>query len=182
MNGMGGMGIGMMLVWFLIIVVLVLLIVWLLKQIKKWDGRQEKGNTLPIHNRLYNQSYLGKFTGTVIHRFQKLWTTFPILSCSEFVDALVILAFYFIINLIRNDAFWLLNIRPADMLLLLALGLFTALLFEKWALQSGTWDYTSEMPVIFGIGLAPLIQLAILSIISIYLVKIAFGRRVARHN
>lgn len=35
MNGMGGMGIGMMLVWFLVAVVLVLLIVWLAKQIKK---------------------------------------------------------------------------------------------------------------------------------------------------
>ena len=101
---------------------------------------------------------------------------------ASLVDAVVILGFYFIISLIRKDAFWLLNIRLADMLVLLALGLFTALLFEKWALQSGTWDYTSEMPVIFGIGLAPLIQLAILSIISIYLVKIAFGRRVARHN
>ena len=101
---------------------------------------------------------------------------------ASLVDAVVILAFYFIISLIRKDAFWILNISLADMLVLLALGLLTALLFEKWALQSGTWDYTSEMPVIFGIGLAPLIQLAILSIISIYLVKIAFGRRVARHN
>ena len=35
MDGMGGMGFGMMLVWFLVVVVLVLLIVWLVKQIKK---------------------------------------------------------------------------------------------------------------------------------------------------
>ena len=32
---MGGMGFGMMLIWFLVVVVLVLLIVWLVKQIKK---------------------------------------------------------------------------------------------------------------------------------------------------
>lgn len=32
---MGGMGFGMMLIWFLVLVVLVLLIVWLVKQIKK---------------------------------------------------------------------------------------------------------------------------------------------------
>ena len=114
--------------------------------------------------------------------FKNFGQHFSFCLVASLVDAVVILAFYFIISLIRKDAFWLLNIRLADMLVLLALGLLTALLFEKWALQSGTWDYTSEMPVIFGIGLAPLIQLAILSIISIYLVKIAFGRRVARHN
>jgi hypothetical protein len=35
MDGMGGMGFGMMLIGFLFAVVLVLLIVWLIKQIKK---------------------------------------------------------------------------------------------------------------------------------------------------
>lgn len=35
MDGMGGMGFGMMLIGFLSVVVLVLLIVWLIKQIKK---------------------------------------------------------------------------------------------------------------------------------------------------
>lgn len=35
MDGMGGMGFGMMLVWFLVVVVLVLLIVWLVKRIKR---------------------------------------------------------------------------------------------------------------------------------------------------
>jgi hypothetical protein len=35
MDGMGGMAFGMMLIGFLVVVVLVLLIVWLIKQIKK---------------------------------------------------------------------------------------------------------------------------------------------------
>ena len=35
MDGMGGMGFGIMLVWFLVAVVLVLLIVWLVKKIRK---------------------------------------------------------------------------------------------------------------------------------------------------
>lgn len=35
MDGMGGMGFGMILVGFLTLVVLILLIVWLVKQIKK---------------------------------------------------------------------------------------------------------------------------------------------------
>lgn len=35
MDGMGGMGFGMMLIGFLVVVVLILLIVWLVKQIRK---------------------------------------------------------------------------------------------------------------------------------------------------
>lgn len=95
------------------------------------------------------------------------------------VDAVVILAFYFIIRLMRKDPLWLLHMTLADMFILLFLGLFTAILFEKWALKSGSWDYTSEMTLIFGIGLAPLIQLSILSIISIYIVKFVFRGRMA---
>lgn len=95
------------------------------------------------------------------------------------VDAVVILAFYFIIRLMRKDPLWLLHMKLGDMFILLFMGLFTAILFEKWALKSGSWDYTSEMPLIFGIGLAPLIQLSILSIISVYIVKFVFRGRVA---
>lgn len=114
--------------------------------------------------------------------FESFGQHFLFCLVASVVDAAVILALYFIISLLRNDAMWLRDIRRADTLVLLALGLLTAILFEKWALQSGTWNYTSEMPEIFGIGLAPLIQLPILSMFSIYLVKIAFDRRSAQHN
>ena len=35
MDGMGGMGVGMMLAGFLVVIVLILLILWLVKQVKK---------------------------------------------------------------------------------------------------------------------------------------------------
>ena len=114
--------------------------------------------------------------------FKNFGQHFSFCLVASLVDAVVILGFYFAISLIRKNSMWLLKIRLADTLMLMALGLVTAIVFEKWALKSGTWDYTSDMPIIFGIGIAPLIQLAILSIISIYLLKITFGRRVARHN
>lgn len=95
------------------------------------------------------------------------------------VDAFVVLGFYFSVSLIRKHALWPLTIKPADTLVLLAFGVLTAVFFEKWALKSGSWVYTSEMPLIFGIGLAPLIQLSITSIISVYIVKFVFRGRVA---
>lgn len=111
--------------------------------------------------------------------FKTFGQHFLLCLVASVVDAVVILAFYFIIRLMRKDPLWLLHMKLADTFILLFLGLFTAILFEKWALKSGSWDYTSEMPLIFGIGLAPLIQLSILSIISVYIVKFVFRGRVA---
>ena len=87
------------------------------------------------------------------------------------IDGLVVLAFYLIISLLRRDSFWLFNIKASDILMLFVLGLFTAILFEKWALKTGTWNYTEQMPVIFGMGLLPMLQLAILSFVTVYAVR-----------
>ena len=130
-----------------------------------------------ISNLIWENLQAPLYTG-----FKSFGQHFLFCLVASLVDAVVILAFYFIISLIRKDAFWLLNIRPADILVLLALGLFTALLFEKWALQSGAWNYTSEMPVIFGFGLAPLIQLAILSLISVYAARFGLRDKVVKTN
>ena len=114
--------------------------------------------------------------------YQSFGQHFLFCLVASLIDAVVILAFYFIISLIRKNVLWLLNIRPPDTLLLLALGLFTAVLFEKWALKSSMWDYTSEMPIIFRLGLVPLIQLAILSVISVYIVRFAFVRKMVQQH
>lgn len=79
---------------------------------------------------------------------------------------------HFILSLaLRRGSFWLFNIKALDILMLFVLGLFTAILFEKWALKTGTWNYTEQMPVIFGIGLLPMLQRAILSIVTVYAVR-----------
>ena len=68
--------------------------------------------------------------------------------------------------------FWIKSIRLSDIVMLLILGTLTAIAFEKWALQNETWNYTKSMPLIFDIGIVPLIQLGVLSIVSVYMVKI----------
>lgn len=39
-----------------------------------------------------------------------------------------------------------------------ALGVITTIAIERWALARGRWAYAPEMPVLFGIGLLPLLQ------------------------
>lgn len=96
---------------------------------------------------------------------------FLVCFAASVVDASVIVAFYLMGSLIRRNIFWLLKITVKDITLLLVLGVVTAIAFEKLALKNATWDYDEKMPLIFGLGLLPLVQLALLSFISIYLVK-----------
>lgn len=93
------------------------------------------------------------------------------------IDGVVTVAFYFVIGLIRNNYSWLIEVRARDILLLFILGAVTAFAFEKWAISSGWWNYNPNMPIIFGVGLTPLIQLPILSVLSIYLIKFLAGKR-----
>lgn len=39
-----------------------------------------------------------------------------------------------------------------------AIGLGITVLIERWAIDTGRWVYGPSMPVVFGIGLAPLLQ------------------------
>lgn len=95
------------------------------------------------------------------------------------VDGVVILTFYLIVSSLRGDWFWLFNIKPSDIGILSVLGVGVAVLFEKWALKNRTWSYTEQMPTIFGIGLLPALQLAILSIMSIYIIKFALRDKIS---
>lgn len=97
------------------------------------------------------------------------------LSCliASVMDAVVILAIYLMISMMRKDILWSFNIRSLDIIILFISGLLVSVLLEKWGLTSGAWSYTEDMPAIFGIGVLPAFQFALLSITSIYMVKSA---------
>jgi hypothetical protein len=96
---------------------------------------------------------------------------------ASIVDGVIIVVFYLIVSVIRRNRSWLFSIRIGDIIILVILGILTAIAFEKWALSNGTWSYDERMPMILGLGLMPLLQLSILSIISIYLVKVPLQQR-----
>lgn len=102
------------------------------------------------------------------------------LSCliASVMDAVVILAIYLMISMMRKDILWLFNIRSLDIIILFISGLLVSVLLEKWGLTSGAWSYNAKMALIFGIGLAPVLQLSLLSIISVYIVKLGLHRKV----
>lgn len=59
-------------------------------------------------------------------------------------------------------------------------GLITTIAFERWALARGRWSYAPEMPLVFGMGLLPLLQWLIVPALTLIIVRyVAHRNRVA---
>jgi len=58
----------------------------------------------------------------------------------------------------------------------LAIGLGITVLFELWALERGRWAYGPAMPLLFGVGLLPLLQWLIVPLLTLALVRYRPGR------
>ena len=77
-------------------------------------------------------------------------------------DGIAIVAL-FIISYSLVPGYYLAVFLPASILF--------AFEWEIYALGGGRWKYSKEMPVIFGVGITPLLQLAFTGVISIYIVS-----------
>jgi hypothetical protein len=86
-------------------------------------------------------------------------------------DAVFIMIFLLINSAINNGFKWVYTPVSMDYLILAIMGVITAILIEIWAVKTDQWSYHKRMPVVFGIGLTPLVQLALTSCLSLYLVS-----------
>lgn len=80
--------------------------------------------------------------------------------------------------LVLRRAWWPLErawIGPAAVWV--ALGLVATVAFELWALEQGRWVYGPAMPLLFGIGLLPLLQWVIVPVLTLVLIRYLAGRR-----
>ena len=53
----------------------------------------------------------------------------------------------------------------------IAVGVIATIAFERWALARGRWAYGPEMPVVFGIGLLPLLQWLIVPALTLVVMQ-----------
>lgn len=53
----------------------------------------------------------------------------------------------------------------------IALGVLATIAFERWALARERWTYGPEMPVVFGIGLLPLLQWLVVPALTLALLR-----------
>ncbi len=84
------------------------------------------------------------------------------------------------IALYKRDAGWMRRARGADYAALAALGLSIAVLVEYKAMLLHLWEYAPAMPTLFGFGISPLVQMAVLLPLSVYLTRIWYSKVHAR--
>jgi len=88
------------------------------------------------------------------------------------MDGLLILVAYFIISLLWRNSLWIKQMRKNQIYLFIVIGLIIAIIIEyKAVFLEGRWSYNPLMPTIFGIGLSPLLQLAVTGIISVWFAR-----------
>lgn len=96
----------------------------------------------------------------------------PITIYATLGDAAYTLGAFFFISLFKKTKKWILEIEVSDYVGLLILGFCIALFVEYKALALDKWKYTIDMPLLFGIGISPLIQMSFLLPLCFYCTNI----------
>ncbi len=94
-----------------------------------------------------------------------------IILIAAIADAFAITAIFWLNTLINKTKNWLKNPKPRDYAFITLAGLIAAILVEYYALTNNIWGYNQYMPLIFGIGLTPLVQLATTAIITLLVIR-----------
>ncbi|HLC81760.1 MAG TPA: hypothetical protein VJH68_03815 [Candidatus Nanoarchaeia archaeon] len=96
---------------------------------------------------------------------------YPHLITASVTDMLFILGIFAIVSLKHRNVNWIKNSGKSDYLKVVFLGLAIALAIEIINLNLERWEYTVAMPTLFGIGISPLVQLAVTGVVSLMLIK-----------
>lgn len=92
-------------------------------------------------------------------------------------DMLTIFGIFAIVSLKNRNFNWLKNPNKFDYILIVFLGLIVAVFVEIINLNLGRWAYTAAMSTILGIGVSPLIQLALTGTASLIIIKYIEGNK-----
>jgi hypothetical protein len=88
--------------------------------------------------------------------------TWALLHCT-FGDVLIALAMFALACMVLRRTDWPMS-RPWTGVIITAIGAMAFTAWSEWynVYRAGNWGYTASMPIIFGIGLSPLLQWLIL--------------------
>ncbi len=101
-----------------------------------------------------------------VYRFIPRITGFATLLDAVWIACIVL------INAARAGGFdWIYAPGVADYITVAACGFASAVLIELIAVRFTMWSYHRRMPLVFGMGLSPLVQLALTGCASLYIVS-----------
>jgi len=97
---------------------------------------------------------------------------------ASFIDALLILGIFCAGCMVFKGDCWLEHYGSKEFAFTIVLGIVIAAIIEIKAFFLEQWAYTSLMPTIFGIGLSPLVQLAVTGALSMFVTsKVFYGKK-----
>lgn len=94
-----------------------------------------------------------------------------ILLIATLADATTITIIFWLNTKINKNKNWMNHPSPKDYIIITSLLLIIAYFVEYYALTNKIWGYNQYTPLIFGIGLTPLIQLSTTAIITLLMLK-----------
>lgn len=117
----------------------------------------------------------------VAHSLLYDWNVFPLQNTVQFYvpkillaslsDVMYLFIILLLISLFRRGFVWISNPKGRDYVSLVMWGILFAIFVEIKAQTLGLWSYNQYMPLVFGIGLTPLIQLALTSSLSLFIIS-----------
>jgi len=126
-------------------------------------------------------SYLLNLLWEVAHSVLYNWDKLPLKNDVYFYiprilgaalgDAFIISLIFLLNCSLRKGYKWAAFPEKRDYFVFIIGGLLSSVLIELNALFSGSWSYNLYMPLIFGIGITPLIQLTITGAIVLFFVR-----------
>ena len=95
----------------------------------------------------------------------------PIILFATLGDVFYILIIFLLWSVVKKNVSWIYLPKGIDYIALSFFGIIFALFIEIKAKFLNLWQYNQYMPQIFGIGITPLIQLAVTSSLSLLIVN-----------
>jgi hypothetical protein len=102
------------------------------------------------------------------------WSATWLCTRAAAVDVTLLGLCFVIAALVARDAAWPVHPTWKAIATFLALCLLATAAIEHWAIATRRWSYSSDMPMIFGIGALPLLQWVLIPVLSVFVFCLAF--------
>ena len=120
-----------------------------------------------VWENLHSPLYLSNTIGMNSHLLLMLY--------ASLIDSFFIFLAFILVSIINKNVGWKLSVKK--LVLFSSILFFVSFIVEVKALITGRWVYSGSMPLIFGIGISPLIQLVITGTSSLTIAKLdIFGK------
>lgn len=96
---------------------------------------------------------------------------YPHLLIAAFFDVVFIIGIFSLIALKNKNFDWIFSPGRNDYLAVVFLSFVVAIFIEIINLNLGRWMYTPAMPTILGVGISPLVQLALTALFSLIIFR-----------